>query len=464
MRFYLIDGGAAKGPFTAEQLEKLPGFDAESMVCPVGATSAEDWKPAVSFEPLKAVLFKPKAAAPAPNPAPSGPPCPKCRTANPAGAVFCFKCGARIAAEPVPAAKPPAPAPAPAPSPAPAPAPAMAPPAGGGLKPGPAGMGRLAAIEEAPKPLPPVVAPRPAAAPAAAGLARWKTHIAAGAAVTAAFVVFFVLLKPKPKPKAPEPAAAPAAEKPAEVRPSPIHTAAAPAPLPKPEPPPLPKLNPRRRPRPEAAPVPAPVPTAAAPAPRKRRKAARPLPPPAADSAAAEEQVLDGLLEPSKPKPAAAAEPPAMPDAVPQARPIPGALNLPGIGQVVPKGAQPPATEPEGETPPPAAPSRPVQTAEDLTLESAKEQFDFCHALARQRAYGDFYDTCLCPGGRRASARQTFMEEMAARPDASEALKITGARLANPATAVITASAGKKGKPMSQTWRLEDGLWCLDKP
>lgn len=72
MPYYLYDGKAAIGPFEPADLAKRPGFGAATMVCPVGATTSDAWKPASSFPELAAALKPP----PAPPPAPPAPPPP----------------------------------------------------------------------------------------------------------------------------------------------------------------------------------------------------------------------------------------------------------------------------------------------------------------------------------------------------------------------------------------------------
>lgn len=62
--YYLYDGKAAIGPFSPADLAKRPGFGAATLVFPVGAASADAWKPAASFADIAAAL------APAPPPPP----------------------------------------------------------------------------------------------------------------------------------------------------------------------------------------------------------------------------------------------------------------------------------------------------------------------------------------------------------------------------------------------------------
>lgn len=105
MPYYVFDGKAAVGPFDPPALTKMPGFGPTTLVCPVGATTADAWKPASSFPEIAALLAP--AAPPPPPPPPSAAPATITLT--------------------MPAA--PAPAPEPAPAPAPSPAPAAAAPA-----------------------------------------------------------------------------------------------------------------------------------------------------------------------------------------------------------------------------------------------------------------------------------------------------------------------------------------------
>jgi len=66
MAYYVYDGKAAVGPFEPADLVKRPGFDAGTLVFPVGASTADAWKPASAFPDLASAL-KP-SAAPAPTP------------------------------------------------------------------------------------------------------------------------------------------------------------------------------------------------------------------------------------------------------------------------------------------------------------------------------------------------------------------------------------------------------------
>lgn len=99
MPYYAFDGKAAVGPFELADLIKRPGFGAATMVCPVGATTADAWKPASTFPEIAAALG-PAAPPPPPPPPPSS---------TPRGEITLV----------MPAVKPPEPAPSPAPAPAP---------------------------------------------------------------------------------------------------------------------------------------------------------------------------------------------------------------------------------------------------------------------------------------------------------------------------------------------------------
>ncbi|MCR4294182.1 MAG: hypothetical protein NUW21_01505, partial [Elusimicrobia bacterium] len=74
---------------------KLPGFDGDTLVCPVGSDDSADWKPALAYPPFKKALLEaplpapaappapaPAPPAPAPAPAPKTVPCPSCAHAN----------------------------------------------------------------------------------------------------------------------------------------------------------------------------------------------------------------------------------------------------------------------------------------------------------------------------------------------------------------------------------------------
>lgn len=76
MKYWLFDGKDAQGPYDPEELKRLPGFSADSVICPDGAMSADQWKPAQFY------LIRPPAAkeggamgggAPQPGAAKGGP-------------------------------------------------------------------------------------------------------------------------------------------------------------------------------------------------------------------------------------------------------------------------------------------------------------------------------------------------------------------------------------------------------
>lgn len=70
MAYYLYDGTGAVGPFEPADLVRRPGFAAATLVFPVGATSADAWKPAGSFTDIAAAL---KPLVPPPPSAAAGP-------------------------------------------------------------------------------------------------------------------------------------------------------------------------------------------------------------------------------------------------------------------------------------------------------------------------------------------------------------------------------------------------------
>ena len=70
MRFFAHDGKSTHGPAGIEELLKLPGFDGDTLVCPVGSDDSSDWKPALAYAPFKKALLEAPLAAPVPAPAP----------------------------------------------------------------------------------------------------------------------------------------------------------------------------------------------------------------------------------------------------------------------------------------------------------------------------------------------------------------------------------------------------------
>ncbi len=71
--YYLFDGSVPIGPFELSELVRRPGFSAEVLVFPKGASGAESWQPAGSFPDIvQALQFgafsAPSASAPAAAP------------------------------------------------------------------------------------------------------------------------------------------------------------------------------------------------------------------------------------------------------------------------------------------------------------------------------------------------------------------------------------------------------------
>ncbi len=71
--YYLFDGSVPIGPFELSELVRRPGFSAEVLVFPKGASGAESWQPAGSFPDIVqalqfSVFSAPSASAPAAAP------------------------------------------------------------------------------------------------------------------------------------------------------------------------------------------------------------------------------------------------------------------------------------------------------------------------------------------------------------------------------------------------------------
>ncbi|MBI3289755.1 MAG: zinc ribbon domain-containing protein [Elusimicrobia bacterium] len=496
MRFFAHDGKTTHGPAPVEELLKLPGFDGDTLVCPLGSTNSDDWKPAMAYPLFKRALLSPDAPpapmpmpiplpAPAPTPAPTKP-CPRCAGNNPEPARFCNACGASL--EPAPAS--PFAIPMDMPSkvePLPPMASAVPEPA---RKPQSGKMGQLAALED----ISAAVAPIPSFAPvelstpevfvpdaAAIGapVPAWKRPALAAclfAGVAAASAVAWRYLA---RPQAPPPEAASELEAPAP----PSVAAVAPEP---PAPAPVPMV---------AAPVPAPGPRAKPqaaqtlpPAKPKRKRRRRPKaapeePKPAPSAAATEDPALEALLsEAAGPAPAAAAAESKLFIMPGLQRPISAseraAIRNAETNAPRPKTAEPPPSPAPVE---PAAPA-PEQTAEpkpapeaategdQLALMQVHEQFNFCAQLLAQGAFGDHYDTCLCDDAREAAPyrgrRSLYISIL--KKDASAARLRTAASILSSkldgGTATVSArwsgGSGDRGVDVAQRWRLEDGLWC----
>ena len=135
-------------------------------------------------------------------------------------------------------------------------------------------------------------------------------------------------------------------------------------------------------------------------------------------------------------------------------------------------GPPSPLAVPGKPTPTPGIEDGPDKSTEgaQLALVEVHEQFDFCAQLLVQGAYGDHYDTCLCQDTRKAApllGRRSFYVT-AKKKEAGDGLLGTTAKILSSTidggVAKVTArwkSGGAgKGRDLSQTWKLENGLWC----
>lgn len=101
--------------------------------------------------------------------------------------------------------------------------------------------------------------------------------------------------------------------------------------------------------------------------------------------------------------------------------------------------------------------------AEDDISRQVREQFGFCAQLLAQKAYRDYFDTCLCSQSKSAPPHRGNRDLYADRLKKSSADR--------PAAAETTVSIRVAGtladisfRPetggSTQHWKLEDGLWC----
>ncbi|MFI5346680.1 MAG: hypothetical protein ACHQ51_09935 [Elusimicrobiota bacterium] len=490
MRFFAHDGQTVHGPSRVEELTRLPNFDGDTLVCPVGSDNSADWKPALAYPPFRAILLAPKPKpAPAPTPAPPAPTarCPRCAHLNPDKSSFCNACGSRMdgRAEPPPAA---APVPLPAPTPAPA---AFEPPAP--VAPDPFRLEPSVAEFPAPSPVSPAVAPEAPAPAAPAPLAapgNWRRTLLAAfasAALVSAALGWW-LLRPATKRAASAPEldlTPPAPSSPASSGPSALSKPILSAPASAPAAPAPPAVS--------ALPAPAPAPAAPAAPSAMRAAEAKPAKPakhaprraarsPRAKkakalSAAAKKAPHDPLEDLTAPEAAAApapAEAAKTPESAAPAKPEPAkpaapadagddGFLLPGVPRRVPpasKRAPKPEAPAAGAAPAAAAPAAPPEIGEDASANQVREQFDFCSQLTSQGAYADYFDTCLCASARQAApykgSRVVYAAAMKKTSDARSPKGPTaiGAIVLDGPTAKVTTNKGP------ENWTLEDGLWC----
>jgi CheY-like chemotaxis protein len=78
VQYYLLNGEEVLGPLEPADLLKRTGFGAESVICPIGSTSPDDWRPAESYPEFRKVFAPSDAPVQAPPPPPPPPP-PKAR-------------------------------------------------------------------------------------------------------------------------------------------------------------------------------------------------------------------------------------------------------------------------------------------------------------------------------------------------------------------------------------------------
>ncbi len=583
MRFFAHDGKTTHGPAGIDDILKLPGFDGDTLICPVGSNDTADWKPAMAYPPFKKALLESVAVTP-PAPAPSLAASPLFTPIDSPESMLAPTSSTPILPLPMiqpmqPMPPPPAPVEPPSAMPSPldlpqasvnpfdrlaAPAPVTDPfarldpmlnfppePAPATsfdapklpLQPGK--MGQLAAFDE---PMPaasaPALAPEPDPEPAAVPV--WKRPLVlaafAGAAVLSAAGTYMMLGKPAPvetvaelSPSAPSPvpedSPAPAVYTPPPVTASPLMPAPRSTQA---KTPPTAKPKRARKPRPAQAPMPfvleepgggdiliesrapeeAPKAPAAVkkPAPKidqrpaaKPKRVRKPRPARAPKPVVLEDPGAgDILIESRAPKEAPktkaaakkgakAAELDPLLEALLSDAMLGGAgaakpseFSLPGLSRPVSASdraitlapiASDPAlnaalTGPGKPAPRPGIGDEPAKSAEgdQLALMQVHEQFDFCSQLLTQGAFGDYYDTCLCKEAREASPYRgrrgsyvTTKKKEAGAGNLETTAKILTSKLDGD-VATVTArwktTGAAKGRTSSQTWKLEDGLWC----
>ena len=402
----------------------LPSFDGDTLVCPVGSSDSNDWKPALAYPPFRSALLAP-AAQPAPEPPPPPPrsaesePCPQCSGRNPEGARFCNACGARMDGTIKP--------------PEPVPSPAFSVP--------------VEPVAELPAPfVPPVVETAPIAAqPLVDAATRRKTMIAAFViAVAAGGGLGWRLLRPA---KIPPPGRDLTLSIPEPSRPASRQQSAAAS---RPVEPPVPAAKPLL-----AVPSPAPAPATAS-IPRRDLK---PKPEAKAETRIAKRAAKAAAKAASEAGPEPAA---TLKDSVP---PADRAFILPGIPRPVSKSVTKETSDATKSQKPSEAPAEDEGAARQV-----REQFDFCSQLLAQGAFADHFDTCLCADARAADpyrGRRGFYAGSLAKASSGGRLEtkvdILSVKLEETSATVNArwkVRPSDAGREAAEKWRLEDGLWC----
>src|SRR5712671_1373887 len=89
-KYWMFDGKDAQGPYYADELKRQPGFTPETLICPDGTESVDQWRPARFYliKPPGARSERPVEPAPAPAPVmPSVAPQPVVSLPSPASSV-----------------------------------------------------------------------------------------------------------------------------------------------------------------------------------------------------------------------------------------------------------------------------------------------------------------------------------------------------------------------------------------
>lgn len=151
------------------------------------------------------------------------------------------------------------------------------------------------------------------------------------------------------------------------------------------------------------------------------------------------------------------------------------AKHAPKAAQTDPEEAQAapeeaPAAHEEGmAAPKPSRPSGAPPTSESLMIESAREQFSFCHQLMRQGEFDDVFDSCLCPATREGppykGRKGVFVEQAAEDPqtEAGSTMEIIDSKFVDGTVLISGRWTLAEGSVVERTerWAMEENRWCL---
>ena len=102
-------------------------------------------------------------------------------------------------------------------------------------------------------------------------------------------------------------------------------------------------------------------------------------------------------------------------------------------------------------------------------IESAAEQFSFCHQLMRQGDFKDVFESCLCPATREGppykGRKGIFIEQSTEDPqtEAGSTMEIIDSKFVDGAVLITGRWTLADGSVVErrERWAMEENRWCL---